>query len=89
MLSHVAMPREGHLQQLYHMFAYLKAHHNARIVMDPTYPDIDFDAFEKRDWKEFYGRTKESVPSDAPLPLGKELLIRAYVDADYAGDQVT
>ena len=89
MSSHVAMPREGHLQQLYHIFAYLKAHHNARIVMDPTYPDIESSAFDRRDWKGFYGATKESVPSDAPLPLGNELLIRAYVDADYAGDQIT
>lgn len=32
---------------------------------------------------------KEDIPPDAPRPLGKELLIRAYVDADYAGDTIT
>ena len=89
MSSHVAMPREGHLQQLFHMFSYLKAHHNARIVLDPTYPDIDATAFEKRNWKEFYGETREKLPPDAPTPLGKELLIRAFVDADHAGDKIT
>ena len=36
MSSFVAMPREGHLQQLYHLFAYLEAHHNTRVVFDGT-----------------------------------------------------
>ena len=89
MSSFVAMPREGHLQQLYHMFSYLKLHHNARLVLDPTYPDIDAESFERRDWKEFYGETEEIVPKDAPDPLGPEMLIRAFVDADYAGDVVS
>ena len=86
MSSYVAMPREGHLQQLYHIFAYLKCHHNTRLVLDPSYPHIDIDDFEKKNWKEFYGDTKEPQPTNAPRPLGKELLIRCYVDADFAGD---
>ena len=28
MSSHLVMPREGHLAQVYHIFAYLKKHHN-------------------------------------------------------------
>jgi len=35
MSSCIALPREGHLQQLYHVFSYLKVYHNARIVFDP------------------------------------------------------
>ena len=73
-------------QQLYHIFAYLKSHHNARLVLDPSYPNINIDEFEKRNWKEFYGETKGAKPTNAPRPLGKELLIRCYVDADFAGD---
>lgn len=72
MSSYVAMPREGHLQQLYHIFAYLKSHHNTRLVLDPSYPNINIDDFERRNWKEFYGETKEARPSNAPRPLGKE-----------------
>jgi len=30
-----------------------------------------------------------NVPSNAPKPLGNEIVIRAYVDADHAGDRVT
>ena len=41
MSSHLALPREGHLDKLYHIFAYLKRKHRARMVFDPTYPSID------------------------------------------------
>ena len=89
MSSFVAMPREGHLQQLFQIFAYLKLHHNARLVLDPSYPDIDMNDFTKRNWKEFYGDAKEAKPLNAPRPLGMEFLIRAFVDADFAGDLIT
>ena len=40
--QHQALPRRGHLEALYHIFAYLKKHENgARIVFDPKTPDID------------------------------------------------
>ena len=35
MSSHLALPREGHLEELYHIFAYLKARPNAEMVFDP------------------------------------------------------
>ena len=31
MSSHPALPREGHLEQVLHIFAYLKIYHNDRI----------------------------------------------------------
>ena len=34
---HVALPRKGHLEQVYHIFSYLKIYHNARLVLDPMY----------------------------------------------------
>ena len=89
MSSYVAMPREGHLQQLFHIFAYLKGVHNARMVFDPSYPDVDSDSFEKKDWTKFYGDVSEEKPPDAPEPLGKEFLLRAYVDSDHAGEKLT
>ena len=89
LLSYMAMPREGHLQQVFHIFAYLKVHHNSRLVLDPSYPDINEEDFPKRDWSNFYGNNIESKPPNMPKPLGKEFIIRAYVDADFAGDKVT
>ena len=35
MSSHMALPRVGHLDQLFHMFAYLKRNHNTELVFDP------------------------------------------------------
>jgi len=43
----VAMPREGHLSQVSHIFAYLKCHSYARLVLDPSYPDINDEDFDK------------------------------------------
>eukprot|EP00957_Ditylum_brightwellii_P137612 10491078-Ditylum_brightwellii.AAC.1 len=51
MLScHLAMPREGHLHQLFHIFAYLKKYHNSELVFDPSVPEIDEEAFARKDW---------------------------------------
>ena len=36
--SHLFLPREGHLLQLFHMFAYLKRNHNSEMVFDPSDP---------------------------------------------------
>ena len=41
MSSHIALPRKGHLEALFHMFAYLKKHHNSEMVFDPSEPDVD------------------------------------------------
>ena len=39
--SHMAMPREGHLEQIFHIFAYLNKYHNTELVLDPSDPVID------------------------------------------------
>jgi hypothetical protein len=41
MSSHVALPREGHLEQVFHIFAHLKKYHNTEVVYDPSDPVID------------------------------------------------
>ena len=49
--SHLALPREGHLDAVFHVFAYLECWHNAQIVYDPNYPNIDMSVFKQCDWK--------------------------------------
>jgi len=49
-------------QQLYHVFAYLKVYHNARIVFDLSYPDVNFDDFKRKDWEKMYGDAREEIP---------------------------
>ena len=89
MSSYTALPREGHLDHVIYMFSYLKTHHNSRLVLDPTYPDINLDVFKRHNWKQFYGDVKELLPRNAPRSIGKEFIIRDFVDADFAGDSLT
>jgi hypothetical protein len=82
----LCMPSEGHLDAVYHLFAYLSLHHNARVVFDPTYPGVDMRAFIKTDWKPMYGDVKEAIPPNAPVTRGKAIDLRLFVDSDHAGD---
>jgi hypothetical protein len=86
--SHMALPREGHLVAVLHVFGYLKKKHGSRMVFDPTYPEIDMGVFKICDWREFYGNITEIVPGDAPKALGKMVDIRMFVDSDHAGDKL-
>ena len=64
--SHLALPREGHLVQLFHMFAHLKKYHNAEMVFDPSDPVVEESDFERKDWTSSeFGHVdgKEEVPS--------------------------
>ena len=50
MPSHMALPREGHLEQPFCIFLYLRSHHNAELVFNPSNPVIDDARFERKDW---------------------------------------
>jgi len=51
--SHLAQPRIGHLEQVFHIFSYLKHHLNSHLVFDPNYVTWDKASFSKFDWKDF------------------------------------
>jgi len=86
--SYLANPRDGHMDAALHLYSWLKNHHNARLVLDPSYPDIDQDNFIQRDWENVYGDIKEELPPDMPKPLGKDVDLRLYVDSSHATDKV-
>ena len=85
--SYLANPRDGHLDAALHLYSFLRNKHNARLVLDPTYPDIDEDNFVKHDWERFYGEVKEELPPDMPEPLGRVVDLRLYVDSSHANDK--
>jgi hypothetical protein len=90
--SHLALPREGHLHQLFQIFGHLKKYHNTEMVYDPSDPVIDESAFELKDWtsSEFgHLQGKEELPPNMPEPRGQGFVINAKVDADHASDTVT
>jgi hypothetical protein len=85
----LCMPREGHLDAVYHLFAYLSLYHNTRVVFDPTYPDVDMRAFIKTDWKPMCRDVKEAIPPNAPVTRGKSIELRIFVDSDHVGEHFT
>jgi hypothetical protein len=86
-----ANPRVGHLEALYHVFAYMKSHLDiGHVVFDPKTPVVDESAFNNgADWKEFYGEVQEELPPKMPKPRGQRVTISAFVDANHAGNKVT
>ena len=90
MSSHLALPRQGHLDQVIHVFGYLKKHHNAEMAFDPTEPPIEEDKFPRQDWSHtVYGDMKEELPPNMPEPCGLGFRMRAFVDSDHAGESLT
>jgi hypothetical protein len=82
-------PRQGHLEQLFHVFAYLKKYNRSSMVFDWTYPELDETVFTECDWTEFYPDAKESIPPNMPEPRGKHVITTVFVDADHAGCKLT
>jgi hypothetical protein len=84
--SHLAMPREGHLAQTYHVFAYLKKYHNTKMVFDPSNPVVNEAAFDQKDWTSSkFGHVigEEEKPANMPQPQGMGFVLRAKVDANH------
>ena len=89
MSSHVEFPRQGHFDQVLHIFGYLKKHHNAEMVFDPIEPDINMSQFKKQYWYQtIYGKLNEDIPPNAPLACGRGVSMTIWVDSDHAGESL-
>ena len=91
--QHQAAPRQGHLEEVLHIFGYLKKvgkltlHFNPRM---PYWPDTTNQTkCNSEDFLEHYRDAEEVLPPDAPVPLGKPVDLTAYVDASHAANKVT
>ena len=92
--SHLAMPREGHMQEILHVFAHLKKHMNTEMVFDQSKPEIDMNSFQSQDWSYLIYSSpgedmKEALPPNMPKQLGHGFKILFFVDADHAGESLT
>jgi hypothetical protein len=87
--SHTAMPRWGHLEAAWHVFAHLKQHLNLTLVFDERLPEINEGYFTQVDWKGFCGNEKEEMPPKMPKARGNLVRISCFVDADHAGNVMT
>ena len=88
--SHLANPREGHLDAAYNIFAYLSKQPHPPIVLDDKLVKMNEEAFVKSDWKEsIYGEVEEEIAPNAPTPLGNPVNMTCFVDANHAGEHST
>ena len=88
---HQANPRIGHLEALYHVFAYMKKHPDmGRLVYDSKTPEIDERVFNSNaDWTDFYEDVVEELPPKMPKHRGNPVKIGAFVGTNHAGNVVT
>jgi hypothetical protein len=90
MLSYyVVSPWEGHLQQVFHLFAYLKHHKRSRMVFDETEPVFNDAAFHVCDWSMFYPDAEEAIPHNAPVAHGNGVVTSCFVDVNHSRCKVT
>ena len=87
MSTHLALPREGHLEQVLHIFCYLKSHKKLRILFDSGIPKVNANWFKDYDWFDFYRDAKEAIPPNMPEARGRGVTITCFVDANHAGNQ--
>jgi hypothetical protein len=83
------MPRIGHLEELLHIFGYLKQRPKRKLAFDPDHPMINKRQFKQYDWYDFYRDAEEAIPGDMPPPRGHAATTHCFVDADLAGNTVT
>ena len=86
MSTHLALPREGHLEQVLHIVGYLKAHQKMRILFDPAYPKVKENWFQEYEWFDFYKDAEEAIPPNMPEARGNNVIITCFVDANHAGN---
>jgi hypothetical protein len=86
-----ASPREGHLEQLLHIFAYLRKHPKLTLYLSPELPLMDLGEFRtnRDDFKEIYRDAEEQLPHRIPSPRGRSLMMTAFVDASHGANKVT
>ncbi len=66
--SYLTAPRKGHLEAVYCIFGYLKAHMRSTMVFDDAYVQWNENDFPFYDWLDFYGDVHEEIPKNAPTP---------------------
>ena len=86
-----ASPREGHMEQILHIFAFLKKHPKLTLYMSPELPRIDYGEFRtnRGDFSEIYRDADEPLPHRMPVPRGRSVTLTAFVDASHAANKVT
>lgn len=76
------MPRRGHLERVKRIYGYLFGMSQAAIRFRVDEPDYSALPDQHFDWTSVYGDVSELLPKDAPAPLGKNVTLTHYYDAN-------
>ena len=92
--TYQALPREGHLEQIYHIFAFLKKNPKLTLYFDPQEPMVQPSWFTGNDSDVFldqYRDAEEQLPDKhfCHELLGVSISTTAYVDSSHAANKVT
>ena len=79
------------MEQLLHIWAFLKKIPKLTLYFDPARPVIDYSLFKtnKEDFKEQYRDAEEELPHRMPRPRGRPVSTTAFVDASHASNKKT
>ena len=72
--SHVALPREGHLEAAIHVMAHVGQRYNSRLVYDSLYPEIDHSVF-----KNMIDKSSIGMPKRQYLQMPQSLQIKRLI----------
>jgi len=86
-----ASPREGHIEQIFNIWSYLKYDPKLTIYFDPTRPLMNYSTFKSNveNFQELYRGAIEEMPHDKPVARGRPVITTAYVDASHASIKKT
>ena len=90
--SHLDLPREVYLNQVFHIFSYLKKYHNTKLVFDTSDMCVKESYFELEDWtsSEFNNiQGNDELPPNMPQPRVLGFIISAKVYSEHAYDTLT
>ena len=86
--TNLASPRIGYLEQVFHIFGYLKESSKRKLGFDTGHPKISINQFHRFDWQDFYKGVKEEIPPNMPKPRGNSVSTHCFVDSNHAGNKV-
>jgi hypothetical protein len=89
--SFCVAPRKGHLKRLKLIFGYIKKHPDSAICFCTGIPDHEsYTPPINNNWAQAqYGKGKEELPKDMPIPRGKIMRTTTYANANLVHDFVT
>lgn len=89
--SFQAAPREGHLNQLLRVVAFLKRKPKLTLYFDPARAHVEenmFNGSNRDQFKDHYRDAVEELPDRMPKPRGRMAKIVCFVDASHAANKV-